>query len=245
MNTSTRHTLDAARARGQDDTEPEIAAALSSIEADEKASAWFTQRRQEDASIGLALRSIEPPAELHQRIQRGAMQNSSQSVMSRRWFIPTSAAAAATVLAGLYWRSTRSFTTDQLTAAVAKISADGIKLSLMTMDKNAVVKWLANAKAPRALSLPSKLDAITRKGCHVYEIKGNEVSLECFVLEGSMRQLHLFTVKASALADAVTEAEGGRVEKLGDQTVALWARDSHVMILLSREPKEDIQALIS
>ncbi len=236
MNPNDYLLLDAARANGQDDTLPEVLAALEHISDDTAAQEWLAASRSYDAIIGQAIRSIEPPAALTLPAPR--------RINRRQWLKYPLAAAAATVIGGgAYWRWLgQHISLEDLTAQVSTFTNTGVKLSLMSMDTNAVTTWLKDAKAPRALSLPERLDALQRKGCHIYDVSGHKVSLECFLLPG-MKELHLYTLRTNELRNP---PRAGAATIMTDHglTIAAWRHDQHTSILLSHESISTVRDLV-
>jgi hypothetical protein len=241
MNQETLLLLNAARARGQDDALPEVAAALEAAHEDEAVLAWMASTRANDATIGAAVRSIDPPREfdLAKAKQRLVLGISRRSLLL--W--PTAAAAAA-VAGGAYWQFIRRrISFNALSERLADISSKGVTLSLMSMDAKLVHQWLVDSHSPLALSLPDKLSALPRKGCHLYDLDGHAVSLECFLLPG-MKELHLFTIDSAELRGAPVMSRRPSFTAKQGMTIATWTSDTHTLLMLSREPKAIIQGLV-
>ncbi|MGB8169158.1 MAG: hypothetical protein WCF18_16800, partial [Chthoniobacteraceae bacterium] len=135
-------------------------------------------------------------------------------------------------------------TLDWLTARLLTIAREGVRLSLVTTERAEVRAWMQRAEAPHAASLPAKLDALPRKGCHLYDIDAHPVSLECFMLANG-DVMHLFTIPTSHLRDAPGRNAPPQVAAHEGFNVATWARDGKALIFLSSEPIETIRALLS
>ncbi len=258
--------LRAARPSGQDEHDADVAAARAAAAQDGDVLAQLDAERRTDLAMQDALQSVAPPAGLESalltamRAARGAVEPPAalrESVitavqlprrpdLSRRRWIGWSAAAAAAVAAGgaWWWRKAHAFTMQQLSEELAAITKKGVTLSLMSMDKSAVVGWLNDHQAPRADSLPDKLDALPRKGCHLYDIAGHPVSLECLLLPG-MRELHLFATPAAGLADAPAAGGAAEVRDFADRTLATWTRGAQTMLLFCHEPAAEVRALLA
>ena len=157
----------------------------------------------------------------------------------RNWL----AGAAAVVLGstGGWWffadRRRPSF--DTLLAALARKSREGVTLSLMSMDRTEVIGWLTSRKAPRASRIPGGLDALPRKGCHIYQIEGRQVSLECFLLP-EMRELHVFTTPTDDFRNLPPEGTEPILKTIDGLTAALWQREGLVIALLTDQPADAI-----
>jgi hypothetical protein len=244
-----RSVLRAARPSGKDDDDAQIRAAREA--ADPAMLAELAEERVFDDAVARDLRSNEPPADFEAQLitaMRAARAQPSLAVvppsrLTRRSWLGWAAAASLAGGAGTWWwtagRATRF---DDLVDRLAKISKEGVTLSLMSMDRLEVGDWLSQAGAPRTASLPESLDVLPRKGCHLYDIDGRPVSLECFLLPG-MRQLHLFTTATRGLRGAPGEAQP-RIAAVGGLTAGSWTRDGKTMMLLSEESSATITDLL-
>ncbi len=192
----------------------------------------------------------EPPVELRQsvlsavRLPKPPEPIFAWQVSRRRWLGWGIGMAASVAVGGKWWWDTQAFTVGKLTRELTAITRRGISLSLMSMDKAAVMDWLEINNAPRIRELPEKLDALTRKGCHLYQISGRPVSLECFLLP-DMRQLHLYTTPSSGIVNPPTPRAAPEFTRDGDLTLATWATAEQTLLLVSHESPELLRPLIS
>ena len=258
--------LRAARPSGQDEHDADVAAARAAVAHDPEALARLEGERQIDLAMQESLRATEPPAGLEASLlaaMRTARAAAAQPAppqfqivelpasethaarLSRRGWLAASAAAAASVALGSiwWWREYRAFSMKRLSAALADITKKGVTLSLMSMDKTAVVDWLINNHAPRADALPEKLDALGRKGCHIYDIEGHRVSLECMLLPG-MVEIHLFATLSENLIDPPAPGAPAKVATFSGRTLATWTRGAQTMLLFSEAPTDTITGLV-
>ncbi len=259
--------LRAARPSGQDEHDADVAAARAAAAHDPEALARLEEERQIDLAMQESLRATEPPAGLEasllaaMRTARAAAASpapepkfkivelpaseSHTARISRRGWLAASAAAAASVALGSiwWWREYRAFSMKRLSAALADITKKGVTLSLMSMDKTAVVNWLIDNHAPRADALPEKLDALGRKGCHIYDIEGHPVSLECMLLPG-MVEIHLFATRSENLVDPPAPGAPAKVATFSGRTLATWTRGAQTMLLFSQAPTNTIAGLV-
>lgn len=244
----------AASPSGKDHHDPEIAAAHEAIAADPEFAALLEVEREADLAISASLRATEPPPELEEQllaILRDAREKSvitpiaqapSPSFSRRHWLGMAAAAALSTGIAYTWHRSKR-LPLSRLVATLANYSIEGVTLSLMSMDKGEVVDWLLTNQAPRAGTLPPELDALGRKGCHIYDIEGHRVSLECFLLPG-MREIHLFTTPSAGLLGAPDDGNQPELSSIDSLTSAVWSQGKNTMILLTSEPAEVTRSLL-
>lgn len=248
--TDLRSVLRAARPSGKDDDDAQIRAAREA--ADPALLAELAEERVFDESVAADLRSNEPPADFEEQLiaaMRAARAQPSLTVvpparLTRRSWIGWAAAASLAGGAGTWWLTVgRGTRFDDLVDRLAKISKDGVTLSLMSMDRLEVGIWLRKAGAPRTASLPESLHVLPRKGCHLYDIDGRPVSLECFLLPG-MRELHLFTTATRGLRGAPND-QASRIATAGGLTAGSWTRDGKTMILLSEESSATITDLLA
>lgn len=190
----------------------------------------------------------EPPAELREsvlaavRVPRPPVPTARQS--RRRWLGWGVGIAASLAVGGKWWWETQAFTLRRLTGELTAITRKGISLSLMSMDKAAVGEWLTANNAPRLAVLPAKLNELPRKGCHLYDIEGRRVSLECFLLP-EMQQLHLYTTPSAGLVNPPASGAGVKITRDGDLTLAIWAADGQTLLLVSHESPELVRGLIA
>jgi hypothetical protein len=258
------------RPHGQDDHEAGVPEARAAAE---KAgvSIHLDDERQTDVALRSALAQIEPPAGLEDamriamRAARGIGEppvELRESLLSavrfpkapelvsdprmtrRRWLGWGAGIAASLAVGGKWWWDTRAFTVRKLTGEVTAITRKGISLTLMSMDKVVVGDWLQSNNAPRIDVLPEKLDALGRKGCHLYDIDGHPVSLECFLLP-DMKQLHLYCTPSSGLFDPPTAGTPAEFVSEGDLTLAIWAKGEQTLLLISHESAELVRTLIA
>ncbi len=265
--------LRAARPSGQDGQDPAVAAAMAAAQEDAGLTARLESERQTDLGMQRALRGVEPPTGLQASIlaaMRGARSTSHaepppepppelrQSVLSavrpptgtnappgpsRRRFLGWGLATAASLTAaGLWWRQRLTFST--LKEEVAGIAGGPLSLAFMSMDKLAIAAWMQEHSAPHAGSLPASLDALPRKGCQLYTLRGQSVSLECFVLPG-MKFMHLFCTPSAGLVDPPAEGAAPEVSASAHGSVASWARGGQTVVIISRENPAAVQAMLA
>lgn len=271
MNQDQHHLLRAARLSGRDEHDPAVLAARAAAALQPDLVAQLEQEHQRDLAMRAALHEAVPPAGLEaalltaMRAARGhvdppaSLQQSVLTAMqqppvsdqisaprfSRRHWMGCSAAAAAALAAGsVWWWRSVAFSMHRLSRELATISAYGVQLSLMSMDPAAINGWLGYYKAPRSGLLPDKLQALPRKGCHLYQIDGHPVSLECFLLPG-MRELHLFCTPAAGLLDPPPEGGNPDIHAVDGRTLATWTRSGQTILLFSEESPGTMQSLLS
>lgn len=245
-----RSLLRAARPSGQDDDDAQIRAAREA--ADPAQLAEIEEERAFDDAVARELRSNEPPPGFEEQLiaaMRASREKPPLAVVppariTRRSWLGWAAAACVAGGAGTWWLTVgRATRFDDLVAQLARISKDGVTLSLMSMDRLEVGIWLQKAGTPRTASLPDSLHDLPRKGCHLYDIEGRPISLECFLLPG-MRELHLFTTTTRGLRGA-PEDHGSRIATVNGLTAGSWTRDGKTMILLSEETPATITGLLA
>ena len=245
-----RSVLRAARPSGQDDDDAQIRAAREA--ADPALLAEIGEERAFHDAVAREFRSNEPPADFEEQLiaaMRAAREPAPMAmvpparVTRRSWIGWAAAASVAGGTGAWWWTVNRSTRFDDLVGQLARISKEGIKLTLMSMDRLEVGIWLRKAGAPRTASLPDSLHDLPRKGCHLYDLEGRQVSLECFLLPG-MRELHLFTTATRGIRGA-PEDRGSRITTLNGLTAGSWTRDGKTMILLSEESPATITGLLA
>jgi hypothetical protein len=205
-------------------------------------------------SLRIAMRAArgigEPPVELREsvlsavRLPKATEPVSDPRMTRRRWLGWGAGIAASLAVGGKWWWDTQAFTVRKLTRELTAITRNGISLSFMSMDKVAVKDWLESNNAPRLSVLPENLNALGRKGCHLYDIAGQPVSLECFLLP-DMRQLHLYTTPSSGLVNSPVAGAAAEFQSDGDLSIAIWAKGDQTLLLVSHESADLIRSLIS
>lgn len=271
MNQDQYQLLRAARPSGADEREPAVVAARAAAAAQPGMTEQLAKERAMDLAMGTALRKAEPPPGFEaamltaMRAARGGADppvaleetvltavrippvpdKSNIVPLRRRAWLGWGAAAAAALAAGAFqWWRTAAFSMHRLSRELATISAQGVRLSLMSMDPAAINGWMSYYQAPRPGPLPDKLAALPRKGCHLYEIDGHPVSLECFLLPG-MKELHLFCTPAAALLDPPPEGVPPGLRTVHGRTLATWTRGGQVALLFSQEPAAVLTELLA
>lgn len=263
-----RNILRSARPSGQDDTDPAIQAARDAAASMPVIVGEIAAERVADAAIARAVREVAPPPGLEGRLidavratRRQAEPQQPWPVLTRtstvgtstaargwnrrQWLGWAAAAAVSAVTGGLIGlRQRKEFTLENLTRHLMAITRSGVALSFMSMNRAAVLNWMHRTRAPRAEELPPSLDAIGRKGCHVYYIAGHAVSLECFVFP-DMRELHLFATPAASLRGAPTAGQPPSVLQREEFTIGIWTHGKVAMVIVTREALADLRALLA
>jgi hypothetical protein len=267
MNEELLQLLRAARPSGQDEHEAGVAAARAAAAQEADVLEQLAEEQRTDLAMQAALQNVEPPPDLESamltamRAARGAVEPPpalrdsvltavqrppARTNLTRRTWLGWSTAAAAALAAGgvWWWRRTHAFTMQRLSEELAAITKAGVTLSLMSMDKTAVAAWLRDNAAPRAAAFPDKLDALPRKGCHLYDVAGHPVSLECLLLP-EMRELHLFTTPSAELDDPPADGAAAEVRDFAGRSLATWSRGGFTMLLFSEQPADTIRPLLA
>lgn len=263
--------LRSARPSGKDEHDPAVAEAReAAARMGDEVVTRLAAEKQADLEMQASLRNVQPPPGLEtsiltaMRAARGigeppeglkdtvltavrqppVVEEKVIPISRRRW-LGQFAAAAAVVTAGgfLTWRRFGAFSVDSLTEELVEMTRNGISLALMSPDKDAVAAWLRENKAPRLKELPTRLDELGRKGCQLFEIDGHPVSLECLLL-ADMSQLHLYSTPLADLAGTPSNGAPAELRYLDGFTVATWAREDQMLVMLSHEPQDFIRGLL-
>ena len=86
MNEDPRMILSARRPGGDDDAEPEVAAALEAAKSDAALAEWSEKQTAVDTTISRSLRAVQPPAGLRDRILAGARVSRPAGSGAESWF---------------------------------------------------------------------------------------------------------------------------------------------------------------
>jgi len=244
--------LQCRRANGRDDHDAAIGEALAVIRDDPAATEHLRGEESLDAVIGERLRSVEPPADLLQKILVGGKVTRPKPWWRRpAWLAAAAALAVSVPLAVNYWPGTAtnrpvfaSITlSDFRTETTQKLNAGPKIRPLSTIDD--VKAHLAAHSLAKYVPVPDNLCHCPggTVGCEIFEWRGKEVTLICFNA-GKAGTVHLFTVDASALEDR----PGGAIcqPTNGWQTRA-WIEDGRLMVLAGSEKeatREDLEVLV-
>lgn len=259
MKRSPEELLAAARASGVDDPDLGIAAVLRDHP---ELAGDFDANRQADQLAIKAMAETEIPAGLEEQLigilrqtRRAARQSEPAPVVPgivsfpqrrstrRNWLAGAAAVALGAAGGGWFLAYRRRPSFDDMLTTLARISREGVTLSLMSMDRDEVAAWLTSREAPRAGTIPGGLDALPRKGCHIYQIDGRKVSLECFLLP-EMRELHVFTTPAADFRNLPPEGAEPVFKTIDGLTAALWQRDAKVIALVTDQPAEAVRPVL-
>ncbi|MEM1084624.1 MAG: hypothetical protein AAGI48_10985 [Verrucomicrobiota bacterium] len=249
-----RRIIRAARPSGKDDVDPQLRAAREALAHHPELAAELEAERELDQRIAEAHRDMPAPEDLEERLvatlretRRSATSKPDNIVtptFTRRRWIGAAAAAVAVTAGGLWWRRSQLLPMPRLATRLAEESRNGVTLSLMSMQTDEVVGWLRDNQAPRAARLPEKLEALGRKGCHLYDIEDHPVSLECFLLPG-MREIHLFTTPSSGLSGEPSPADGVNFTREDQLTAAYWSQGDQTMLLFSEVSESELSEILT
>jgi hypothetical protein len=248
------HTLDLQMARALRAVEPPAglaAAVLTAVRVEPSATltpeAHATQSSLVSQPTTLKKNSIQTTPSINQSAAAPAAKAEiipfSKIKANRRQWLSWAAVLIASATGATVWHRQR-FTLARLTDRLLDIAHQGVSISLMSMDKNAIASWMTENRAPKATSLPLALDTLPRKGCHLYDIDGRPVSLECFVMP-DMQVLHLFSILTAKLADAPSALEKPHITEARDHRIAHWRHGLYTMVLISQQSSEALKSLLS
>ena len=215
----------------------------------------------EDNKWSQALRHMDTPPDLEARLiaamraarAQAAVEEPRRSVPSPaqqgqtgrrlwlRWAAAVATAGAGVTLFSLGRREKELLSLSTLLSELGTIATEGPELGLYSGDKSEVMEWLKTAAAPAPLSLPDKIQALTRFGCQVYEVQGRRISLQCFAGPGGI--IHLFSIPSAELKDPPEPQV--TLFTQGSLTVATWSRDEHSMVVCTALPEAELKPLLA
>lgn len=258
MNEDPRLILSARRPGGDDDAEPEMIAALEAAKADSALVEWSEKQTAVDKTISRALRAVQPPAGLRDRILAGA--RVSRPAATDNWFERRAfgilrnsefAAIAAVFLllavALVYNRfgEATDERTWQLFATAKASEIEGGKVQIEHQDWafQSVIGWLQERSCPAPESLPGGLAKLGLFGCSTMKWNGQKMSVVCFKL-GAGKEVHLVSIDAGSIPDELTEIP--KWDKVAGFTTAQWKEGNTAFMLMAHDlTREEMLPLLA
>lgn len=234
--------LCACRPGGQDDHEPQVAAALELLRQDPELARSHEHERAVDQVICGKLEQVLVPARLKAEI----LVITANDVVDfrvgwRAWGM--AAVAALVVILGVLWQMNRptQIPADALAATAVETLNQQFSLSRNSADVRELQNWLAARKSPVPMQLPASFATLHGLGCKELTVAGNKVSLICFQHGG--KEVHLFVMKADALSPEARNRDP-RFSQRGAWALAQWSDERFSYVLASALPVEELRRLL-
>jgi hypothetical protein len=224
-----RQILEAARANGRDDADPQVAEALRMAAQDPELTAQLERQRALDITMTAGINSIPVPTDLRESILAG--RKIVRLHFWQDWRTATAAAAAlAALLAGAIYfinQSTSGFASFRRQLVVETWAGDP-HLDIETDDLSKLRGWLTNAGAAADFALPPALAGARLHGARLFEYDDRKISLIC-LSEGS-RHLHLYVLDRPPFSD-LPPLGAPEFEKCGAWKTASWQQGNKTYVL--------------
>ena len=247
--------LGARRPGGDDDHEPEIAAALNAAKHDPALSEWVEKQAVVDRKISASLRAVQPPAGLRERILSGgrASRPRGESWFERKAFGvltygEVAAIAAVVMLLGVaviynFFTQTHDERPWQLVAATKAAEFESGTKELEHVDGvfETTIGWMREKACPTPAVLPAGLRGLGLFGCSVSKWNGKPMGIVCFKF-GKDHEVHLVSIDAKNVPDELTAVP--RWAEVGGYTSAQWREGATVYMLLGKLPRAELEPLI-
>ncbi len=250
--------LSARRPDGEDDADPEIAAAISAAQSDPKIAEWVEKQAALDRSISGALRSVQPPAGLRDRILTGAKVSRKQPSGNESWFERKvwgffgrgELAAVALVMVLLVSAVIYNRLTDKpderpwqvfAVAKAAELESGVESLEHKDAFLQTSVEWMREQACPAPYTLPEGLQSLGLFGCSTMKWNDKPVGIVCFKL-GAAHEVHLVCINAKDIPEMLTERP--MWTEIGGYTTAQWREKDTAFMLMSRAPRAELERLL-
>lgn len=259
MNEDPRLILSARRPSGEDDQEPEMAAALVDARNNRALADWAAKEADVDRKFADSLRTVQPPAGLRDRILTGARVSSRSGGSEGGWFerrafgilrysdlvaIAAIFVMLCVALAYNYFNQTPDERPWQLVAAAkaAEIEAGTVLIEHEDSQYASTAGWLGERAAPAMTTLPTGLKTSPLFGCSTMKWNGKPMSITCFSL-GAGKEAHLVCVDARNIPDSLSAVPIWT--EVGGYTTAQWTDDGKAYMLMGRVTRALLEPLIS
>jgi hypothetical protein len=229
--------------RAQDANDPIFAEALREIAADPELAAWFAERQRFDAVIAAALREVEVPGDVKDRILRGSPAVTPFPVPHRAGIWATLGSIAAVLLLGLFsWQFLvpHPRAIDPLAMQAITFTSKMPALQFVCFNPAAVAKWVNaqpdSQKVGLTLPPPDKSMSMVMIGSSIVNWNGHPVVMVC--LQDGKRMAMLYVMKASDVP-GMKEGESETVQH-GDWVVRTTDDHGQIHVLTARGAPGDL-----
>ena len=259
MNEDPRLILNARRPGGDDDAEPEMAAALEAAKADPSLAEWSEKQTAVDRSISRALRAVQPPAGLRDRISAGARASRPAVKGTENWFerrafgilryseVVAIAAVFLLLAVALAYNRFGQKSDERTWQMFATMKASEIESGTVPIDHEdfafqSVVGWLRERTCPAPDSLPQGLRTLGLFGCSSTAWNGKKMGIVCFKF-GPGKEVHLVSIDSASIPDQLTGVPAW--SEVAGFTTAQWQENGTVYMLMGRATEAEMRPLLA
>ncbi len=228
--------LTAYRPNGADASSSAFGEALQMAGIDPDLGKWLAREQEMDRLVCEKLSSVQPPANLHDRILAGARVSRKRSWFFHRSFIALAACVSLALLAAWHFRPV---TGRNLPEFAMHYGDRGFFLQHHDKELNGMKNWLAANHMPTPQSIPAGLAALEKLGCRTTTFNGRPVSIICFEKNG--REFHLFVVRKTG---RVPSESGQRLATSGHWSSASWSDSENDYVLATHGDPQSLERLL-
>lgn len=241
-NVEAKFILQAYRPNGADAGDATFGAALEQAKTDPALGEWFAKQQAFDATLSAKLGQVTPPAELRAAILAGGRVTERAQPSVRWWNQPVWMGVAASVAillaAGLALWPNRAEALTDFVLADARISATHGGHGHESNELQAV---LNDPGTRLGHALPINFANLHETGCRTVSCRGHDVLELCFKRNGVW--FHAYIARKGDFPE-VAKADAPRITDHGSVSMATWADDGHVIVVVSKTGRKTLEALL-
>lgn len=259
MNEDPRLILGARRPDGSDDSDPEIAATLAAAQADPQLSEWAAKESEVDGRLSAALRSVQPPHGLRDRILTGARVSRKETGSRRGWFeqkvfgifqrgeIAAVAAVVALLAIAVVFNRVSDVPDERPWQVFATAKAAEFESGITPLEREdtlfeTTAIWMREKACPAPHTLPEGLQGLGLFGCSTMTWNGKPVGIVCFKLDAK-REVHLVSINVRDIPETLSEKPVWT--EVSGYTTAQWRENDTAYMLMGRVPRAELEPLLA
>ncbi|HEX4644272.1 MAG TPA: hypothetical protein VH598_01550 [Verrucomicrobiae bacterium] len=228
---------------GLDDADPQFTEALEQTQRDPELMHWLDQHAAMYAAIRAKLKSIQPPADLKQRIVAEHLARTRVVPLSNPalWIAIAAGIVLLITFTGFWLKPDYEKAFPKFRDRMVRTAMRSYNMAMVTNNLEAIRQYQQAAHAPADYVLAKPLEQLQVKGCATVPWHEKMVSMICFDAGGT--NLWLFVAARSGLPLA-PNSSAPRFGKLEDFTVASWAANDKVYVLTAKENEEFLKKFL-
>jgi len=238
--------LQACRPGDEASADPQLAEALALAKKDPALTEWFAREQLWDARVRRELQTVPVPVDLKAQILALRtvvplpVRAPRKGLWARHSPVAWAMAAAVVIFIGFAFAWSHHQPTENLAEfahdMIAASPLDAHHVDVENSNFDQVKGWLAERHAIANIDLPPAIkNAPGLMGCRMMDWQGHEVSMLCFVMNGS-QHVDLFVTPASGVAGA---PESGKPQfvMVDQQNTAGWTEGGNLYLLTGKVPE--------
>jgi hypothetical protein len=241
-NAEAKFILQGYRPNGADAPDATFAAALAQAQKDPALAEWFAKQQAFDAAVSAKLGHIAAPADLRAAILAGGRVTAA-GVPARSWWnrpawMAMAAGVAVMFAAGLALWPKQAVAFNEFALADAKLSSThgGMGGPIDTLQA-----ILSQPNTKLGQKLPLDYAALHGTGCRTVAFQGRDVLEVCFSRNGAW--FHCYIAKAADFPGLGLGSTPTLADK-GGASIASWIDAGHVIVVVSKAGRKDLEALL-